>query len=155
MSGECCRFGQLSVSFPLRPPVSACDRRLVCQIVCQAQTLTYGCAWFHERGWTVCRNGATLPMADADDRLIEALLEDVLDPTMLTDAVDEALHVLQGDASDDRPARLEAELVTVERERARLVSAKYGTLPACVPGWSQPAAVRAASRIPRGPWPPR
>jgi hypothetical protein len=57
----------------------------------------YGCAWYHERGRTVCRNGATLPMADADDIVIEALLDDTLDPQMLTELIDLAgswRHVL-------------------------------------------------------------
>ena len=44
----------------------------------------YGCAAYHERGRTVCANRADVPMADADGIVIEALLDDVLDPTMLS-----------------------------------------------------------------------
>ena len=40
----------------------------------------YGCSGYHERGTTVCANNADVPMIDADDIVIEALLDDVLDP---------------------------------------------------------------------------
>ena len=50
----------------------------------------YGCSAYHARGRTVCTNRADVPMDEADGIVIEALLDDVLDRSMLTDAVDEA-----------------------------------------------------------------
>jgi hypothetical protein len=85
----------------------------------------YGCAGYHERGRTVCTNRAKVPMADADSILIEALLDDILAPTIIRDAVDEAVRLLQGDGRDNGSVitRIEQELATVEQERDRLVFA--------------------------------
>jgi site-specific DNA recombinase len=83
----------------------------------------YGCSGYHERGRTVCTNKADVPMTDANDLVIEALLDDVLDQTLIADAVDEALRLLQRDDTPDRLARVEAQLATVHQERDRLVAA--------------------------------
>ena len=48
---------------------------------------------YHKRGRTVSRGAADVPMVDADDMVIEALLDDVLDTRLLEDSVDEALRV--------------------------------------------------------------
>jgi hypothetical protein len=52
-----------------------------------------------------------------------ALLDDVLDATMVTDAVEEAIQLLMGQDDEERAARLDAERVHVERERVHLVAA--------------------------------
>ena len=83
----------------------------------------YGCSAYHERGTTVCTNKADVPMEEADDIVIEALLDEVLDASMLSDAVDVALDVLRGTPQEDRLRAIEAELETVDGERQRLVSA--------------------------------
>ena len=83
----------------------------------------YGCSGYHDRGRTVCTNQADVPMGDADDIVIEALLDDILDPSMVRDAVDVALEILQRDDSPDRLARLDADLQTLNQERARLAAA--------------------------------
>ena len=83
----------------------------------------YGCAWYHERGRTVCANNADVPMTDADDIVIEALLDDVLDETMILEAVEVALEILKGADHGDRLEATAAELVQVEQERDRLVAA--------------------------------
>jgi len=92
----------------------------------------YGCAGFHERG--TCDNRADVPMAEADDILIEALLDDVLDDSMVVDAVDEALSLIQGNRNDtaDRAMAIEARLAAIEQERDRLAAAiaSGGTLEA-------------------------
>ena len=62
-------------------------------------------------------------MADADEIVIEALLDDVLDQSMLDDAVDEAMRLQQCDDSAKRLAALDAQIATVEQERDRLVAA--------------------------------
>jgi site-specific DNA recombinase len=81
----------------------------------------YGCSGFHERG--ICGNRADVPRGDADEILIEALLDDVLDDGLLGDSVDEALRLLQGNNPADRIAAVEREIGTVEQERNRLVTA--------------------------------
>jgi site-specific DNA recombinase len=83
----------------------------------------YGCAGYHERGRTACTNGADVPMAAADDVVLQALLDDVVAPDVLEDAVEEALRMLQGDTVDGRLEAVERELVSLERERERLASA--------------------------------
>jgi DNA invertase Pin-like site-specific DNA recombinase len=83
----------------------------------------YGCSGYHERGRTVCTNKADVPMTEADDRVIEALLDDVLDPTLVAEAVDEAVRLLQGDGAADRLTAIDASMRIVEQERTRLVTA--------------------------------
>jgi hypothetical protein len=86
---------------------------------------SYGCSAYHERGTTVCANRADVPMVDADDIVIETLLDDVLDLSIVTEAVDEAvslIHGTRGSNSDPREA-LDREIAKVEQERARLVAA--------------------------------
>jgi site-specific DNA recombinase len=85
----------------------------------------YGCTGHHERGTTVCTNNADVPMADANEIVIEALLDDVLDEDIVNDSIDEALRLLQGDDEHefDRLKTLEALIAKVEKERDRLVTA--------------------------------
>ena len=85
----------------------------------------YGCAGYHERGRAVCSNRRELPMADGNAILLEALLDDVLAPDIVNDAIAEAISLIEGDASGTagRLEWLEVELAKVERERARLVAA--------------------------------
>jgi hypothetical protein len=66
-------------------------------------------------------------MTEGDDIVVEALLDGVLDQSILSDSVDEALRLLQGgpDASTALE-RLEHELATVARERSRLLAAIAG-----------------------------
>lgn len=44
----------------------------------------HGCRGYHERGKSVCTNNVDVPLADADAIVLEALLDDVLDETMIT-----------------------------------------------------------------------
>ena len=82
----------------------------------------YGCAGYHDRG--ICTNGADAPMADANLVLVEALLDDVLDPSILRDAVDVALDILQGGRRGATPIDgIEAQLAKVRGERQRLLAA--------------------------------
>jgi DNA invertase Pin-like site-specific DNA recombinase len=83
----------------------------------------YGCAGYHHRGRTICTNNRDVPMLLADAELVGALLEDVLDETIVSEAVDEAVLLLQSDAPADQIAAIECELETVNAERARLVAA--------------------------------
>lgn len=94
----------------------------------------YGCAGYHDRGRTVCTNNADVPMDDANGVVIEALLDDVLDESMLRDAVDEAVQLITVDGVSARADLITAELAKNERERTRLVSAIVagGDLPGLV-----------------------
>lgn len=81
----------------------------------------YGCAGHHERG--ICENHSNVPMADADEIVIEALLDDVLDEGIVHDAVDEAVRLLQGNGAADQRERIEREIAGIDAECQRLVAA--------------------------------
>ena len=84
----------------------------------------YGCSGYHDRGRTVCPNGADVPMEDADLMVLEAVLDDVLTPDLVEEAVTEALRILQPEDGGDRQlAQLEKEVMRVAGERARLANA--------------------------------
>ena len=83
----------------------------------------YGCSGYHERGTTICTNAADVPMADANEIVIEALLDDVLDEDIVNDSIDEAMRLLQGADESGRLEKLEIQIAKVEKERARLVAA--------------------------------
>ena len=82
----------------------------------------YGCSGYHDRGQTVCRNGADIPMEDADGIVLEAVLDDVMTPDVLEEAVDEALGLVQSIAQQ-RSGEIEKQVARVEREKANLVQA--------------------------------
>jgi hypothetical protein len=52
-------------------------------------------------------------MQGADEIVIEALLDDVLDRQLIEDAVDEALRLLAGDSTEKRADQAEAEIARV------------------------------------------
>jgi DNA invertase Pin-like site-specific DNA recombinase len=84
----------------------------------------YGCSGYHDRGRTICTNNADVPMADADDIVIEALLDDVLDTTMIAEAIDEALRLVMGDnGAAGKATNLDVQIAKVNAERDRLVAA--------------------------------
>jgi len=62
-------------------------------------------------------------MLDANLVTVEALLDDVLDDSMVSDAVDAAITVLRGDIADDRGDQLDRELAAVSREHTTLMKA--------------------------------
>ena len=85
----------------------------------------YGCAGYHDRGRTVCPNGADVPMEDADLMVLEAVLDDVLTPDLVDEAVTEAVRILQlEDGGDRQLAQLAKEMTRVEGERSRLSDTK-------------------------------
>lgn len=85
----------------------------------------YGCSGYHERGTTVCSNNLDAPMLETDETLIGALLEDVLEPSIVRDAVEEAVSLIVGKNGSEQNlfSELEHRIAKVEQERARLVSA--------------------------------
>ena len=83
----------------------------------------YGCSGYHERGTSICTDNLDAPMLQTDEGLIGALLQDVLDPSIVCDAVDEAVRLIVGASDADLPKDLERTIARLEQERARLVSA--------------------------------
>ena len=84
----------------------------------------YGCSGYHDRGRTVCPNGADVPMEDANTMVLEAVLDDVLTPDLVAEAVAEAVRMLQPEDGGDRElAQLAKEMRRVEGERSRLADA--------------------------------
>ena len=86
------------------------------------RNLLYGCSGYHDRGRTICGNGADIPLEDADGIVLEAMLDDVLTPGVLSEAVDEALTLLQSD-TPQRAGEIERRIGRLEREKANLVRA--------------------------------
>src|SRR5262249_37707020 len=88
----------------------------------------------HERGQTICRNGSDVPMRDADEITIEALLDDVIDETIVADAVGEATRLLTVDDSGAAAEAIDTKIAGVEAERDRSVAAiaTGGQLPALI-----------------------
>src|SRR5262245_48096150 len=63
-------------------------------------------------------------MGEADEIVVEALLDDVLDDGMVTEAVDVALEILQGDDGVGvRLGQLEKDLASITREHTNLMAA--------------------------------
>jgi hypothetical protein len=61
-------------------------------------------------------------MADAEHIVIEAVLDDILDPMMISDAVDEAVRLLMA-AAEAGIDPIEQELAILDREHARSMAA--------------------------------
>lgn len=83
----------------------------------------YGCTGYHDRGRTVCANGADIPMAEADGIVLETLLDELLDASRVSRAIDAAIGFLQGDATPSREEAIHQELGRLQNERANLVRA--------------------------------
>jgi site-specific DNA recombinase len=96
----------------------------------------YTCAGHHQRGPTVCDNARIIPMLDGNGIVVDALLDDVLDASMLIEAADEALGLLTTDTSVDQIQVLERELADVNRQRTNLAAAiaAGGELPSLLDG---------------------
>jgi hypothetical protein len=62
-------------------------------------------------------------MDDGNAIVIEALLDDLIDPSIVRDAVDEAIELLRADDAGAAAAgRIEEELATLDREHGRLMA---------------------------------
>ena len=85
----------------------------------------YGCTSFHQRGTTACSNGRELPMTRADEAVLSAVLEDVLDAKLIETVVARTLEQVgpAGEEASKRRGRLEAALGDVEQEIDRLANA--------------------------------
>jgi hypothetical protein len=75
-----------------------------------------------DRGRTVCPNDLVVPMAVADDGVLTAFEDQVLNPAALQRAIQGALTDLER-REDARPGQAAAELVTVQAQLDRLAEA--------------------------------
>ena len=89
------------------------------------RTYFYGCSSYHRRGSTVCPNGRELPMTQADDAVLSAVLEDFLDAELIEAVVARALERVEPVVEDASMRRgcIEAALGEVEQEICRLTHA--------------------------------
>ena len=90
-----------------------------------SRSKSYGCSAYHHKGKAICPNGAVIPMEDADGIVVESLLDEVLTPDVLDEAIEQALQTLLGDEqqSDVERGRLEKQIRRLEGERKRLAEA--------------------------------
>jgi DNA invertase Pin-like site-specific DNA recombinase len=92
----------------------------------KGRTLYYACSSYHNRGSAVCSNYTEIPIDDANNVVIESLLDDIVTPDMIEDAVNEAFGLVVGTeptTDNSRIARLDAVIRRVECERDRLTEA--------------------------------
>jgi hypothetical protein len=73
----------------------------------------YACSYHRLRGDKVCSNSLTMPMASADDGVIQVLREDILNPAALSLAIEMA-----ADRFAARPGDVAQERAAIEAERA-------------------------------------
>jgi site-specific DNA recombinase len=80
----------------------------------------YGCATHRRKGPSICANSAVIEMGTADAAVL-AVVEQALDPELLSAVVDRTAQKLAGQAH--RRAQLEAECTSLEAEIRRLTAA--------------------------------
>lgn len=90
------------------------------------------CSAFQRRGKTVCGFATTIPMAVAEDLILDAVASDVLQPDVVTLALERAATRLASGAADreQRRARIQSRLATLDAETANLTAAIAGGAPA-------------------------
>jgi site-specific DNA recombinase len=89
------------------------------------QRFFYICTSYNNRGQSVCANGLRLPMTLTDDAILSNVSDFVLDPAVVDGAVADALAELRpvGDAINERPTAVGAEIRKLEDEQAKFVAA--------------------------------
>ena len=96
----------------------------------------YGCVANHKRGSAVCENGLEQRMDTVDRALLDVIAEEVLSPKIIEAVIAGVFDALMDNETDHNHEALAAELVTVDREIARLTQA-------IVAGGEIPPLVRA------------
>ncbi|HWW85261.1 MAG TPA: recombinase family protein, partial [Vicinamibacterales bacterium] len=97
----------------------------------------YGCAAYHRRGCSVCRNSLTVPMEIADAEVITSVKDQLLNRHVLKTAVERATQRLTSGVNAQRTVA--RELATIERELANLAAAVSA-------GGELPTLIEAARR---------
>jgi len=80
---------------------------------------------FERKGPSVCSNALALPLPTADEALLEALEEELLDPLVIKRTIEKAMAELErgDDGSSPRADALGRELATIEAQLGRLTRA--------------------------------
>ena len=86
----------------------------------------YACSSFHHRGRAVCANSLLLPLASGDDAVLDALEEQLLEPTIIEAAIAQAIQ-----RADRAPQDAEATRAALRATQTRL-DAEVGNLTAAV-----------------------
>ena len=90
-----------------------------------ARKPAYRCWYNHSRGRAVCSNSLVVDMDLADEAVLHAITRDVLDPTVVSEALDLALRELEQPATAGaaRTDTLRNELGRLEAELSRYAEA--------------------------------
>jgi site-specific DNA recombinase len=85
----------------------------------------YGCTSFHQKGSAICSNSLEIPMERADDAVLTAFEQDVLQPAVVERAIRLAVERLRASPADDatRRATLQARVGTLNEELSKLAGA--------------------------------
>jgi hypothetical protein len=89
----------------------------------RSRAFFYACQGYHKRGQTVCANHLEIRMEDLDAAVLELVADEVLDPSVIEDAMAQALAILAPERTNDDLGRLRRELSRVEAELLRLSEA--------------------------------
>jgi DNA invertase Pin-like site-specific DNA recombinase len=92
----------------------------------------YVCGTYWNRGASICANGLALRMPDADAAVRELLAREVLRPSIVRRALDQALGLWKAERDDDgRQAAIRGRLLAVETELGNLAetAARGGAVP--------------------------
>jgi site-specific DNA recombinase len=83
----------------------------------------YGCATHRRKGAAICANGLVVPMEDADDAVLAAVEDTLLNPAVVARALDYATEALAAHRTADRRTEIESDLAAVEQAIGRLTAA--------------------------------
>jgi hypothetical protein len=85
----------------------------------------YVCGYHRSRGKAVCSNRLPAPMAITNRAVLDAIKRDLMRPTIVEGAIEEAIGALQVSSVDleDRRTMLAAELQVLEQELSRYAQA--------------------------------
>lgn len=83
----------------------------------------YGCAAHRRKGASICANNLRMPLAVAEDAVLRSVATYLLEPSIVQDAIERAVAELAPDERQTKTAALEAELMQVRAELARLAEA--------------------------------
>jgi site-specific DNA recombinase len=90
----------------------------------------YACSTYYHRGSSICRNSQVLPMSRIDGEVVTALQEDLLNPVVLSRAIDKLAdrlrHQPRGTAERTGMLTVEAERLQVELSRLTAALATGG-----------------------------
>jgi hypothetical protein len=87
------------------------------------RAFVYGCSVHRRKGAAVCPNALVVPMEEADESILTAIEDTLLDPSIVTDALEHAVATIDAQRGADRREPLQVELEALDRAVARLTAA--------------------------------